>query len=343
MQKRTNLLLTALVLLLVAGAGAAEGAMRANASVEAGPGERPAEPAFVARLSGTDARVAPGTTAAFQVDFEAREPTSLALRVRAPEALAVELSRDNLSVAPGAPASVALTARVPADAEPGPRVVEVEIVSAAGEARTLRAMLHVGPPPGSPDAPRAADPPASVEERIERRIARIEQLLHGLGLPWFAHEPRPAPLGADAQVCAAPDPGASCVRAVARVEAAPAPASREGIRALLSEANATIDPSGGRVALLLEAGDRPVALALRLRSDPASGWTVGLETRRVELPAHGRTWVMVHLDPNEGSERTRYAIEVAEETRDSMLPEEGSPPKEMRVVQGTARVAPRMP
>lgn len=328
MKNRTTPLFAALVLLLLAGAAAAQSAVHANATTETPPRERPAAAAFGAHLSPREIKADPGATVVFRLHAESREGAALTLRVRAPDGVAAELSRTELALGAGERASANLTVRVPDDARTGPIPLQVEVVG-AGVARPLRATVQVAgdvEAPAEPSAPRAPPMRPGEDERMERLLDRLEQRIQRLERATSPE--RPAPLRE-----ARPFRADAVAHARVTVETPrEAPVVHEGIRALLSEPHATLGPEGGRVALLLEAGNRPVSLALSVRPDAESGWRMGLEKTRVELPAHARGWILLHLDPAGGAQGARYLVEVAEE----------APEGDVRVLQGTARAA-RMP
>lgn len=175
MQKRTNLMTTALLVLLVVGTGAAQSAMRADANAEIRPSEGRPEAAFALRFAPPEIRAAPGTTATLEVRAEALRETTVALRVRTAEGLTAHLGAENLTLVPGRATVTRIAVQVAADANASALPVFLEATDASGAMVQARATVVLRAPETRPcRGPNESAPPSCPmrpAERIGFRLA----------------------------------------------------------------------------------------------------------------------------------------------------------------------------
>lgn len=284
-----TLAVTAAALFLAPGMALAEG------SAPSTPSPTPAsanEPGFALKIMPHEAWLKRGESTTVSVVAQARQETTLALAVRAPEGIGATLSSSELELMPGSSGKVALRVVAPENAVRSPYMVTVIATDETGSVREARMAIHLrdlgaNAAPAAPAAetkkaePRGSDAPVdalrAILERIERTEARLAKL----------EQARDAPASAPAPI---------------------APSASTPARMTLFPEHVTVGPEGGKVALLLD-GAAGGKVHLSTTTDAASGWSVRLERDGVALGPHGRAWVWVHLTPGENATaELAYAI-----------------------------------
>lgn len=258
-------------------------------------------------ISPAEQHAAPGSSATYRVQLEARSEKVVHLTLRAPEGAAT-LSADEIAIGLGKPGSAALTILAPSPnaTERDAIVVVVVAKDENGETHDAKAVLFFRPktterpttqpaerPLLAPEATRApANEPmprpsidayelraAALERRLTALLERIDRQLARLD-PTTARSP-PVVL--------------------------PIP-----MRMTLSERDITVPEDGGRVALLVQAGERGGRVPLHVRVDDATGWRIAPEQDFVQLAPHQRTWLWIEIMPGH-TRSVEFAI-VAGET-----------------------------